>query len=239
VKREYHRWHSPSLGRDMELLVFGHAGRPYIVFPTSRGRFFEWEDRGMMATLSDRLDGGTLRLYCVDSIDGESWYNYGAHPHWRIERHLAYERYLLDEVGPLIRAQAPERNDPRFGVTGTSLGAFHAGLVAFRHPGAVARVVAMSGKFDNTMFLYGYSGMDAYLTNPLAFLPGLDDPRYLDPLRAMDVNLISGRDDPNVGEAIQLAHVLQSKAVPVNLALWDGWVHDWPYWHEMVRQFLW
>ncbi|MGD8805869.1 MAG: esterase, partial [Chloroflexota bacterium] len=26
MKREYHRWYSPSLGRDMELLIFGHAG---------------------------------------------------------------------------------------------------------------------------------------------------------------------------------------------------------------------
>jgi hypothetical protein len=46
VNREHHRWHSPSLGRDMELLVFGHAGARMLVFPTSMGRFFEWEDRG-------------------------------------------------------------------------------------------------------------------------------------------------------------------------------------------------
>jgi esterase/lipase superfamily enzyme len=99
--------------------------------------------------------------------------------------------------------------------------------------------VAMSGKFDNSMFLSGYSGTDAYLTNPMAFLPGLEDPHYLNPMRVMDVNLISGRDDPNVGEVIQLAQVLQRKGVPVQLNLWDGWDHDWPYWHEMVRQHLW
>ncbi len=28
MKREYHKWSSPALGRDMELLVFGHAGLP-------------------------------------------------------------------------------------------------------------------------------------------------------------------------------------------------------------------
>jgi len=32
----------------MELLVFGHAGVPMIVFPTSMGRFFEYSDRGMI-----------------------------------------------------------------------------------------------------------------------------------------------------------------------------------------------
>lgn len=43
MNREFHRWHSPSLGRDMDLLVFGHAGARAIVFPTSMGRFFEWK----------------------------------------------------------------------------------------------------------------------------------------------------------------------------------------------------
>jgi esterase/lipase superfamily enzyme len=48
MKREYHKWFSPSLGRDMELLVFGHCGIPALVFPTSQGRFYEFEDRGMV-----------------------------------------------------------------------------------------------------------------------------------------------------------------------------------------------
>ena len=48
MNREYHKWHSPALGRDMELLVFGHAGTPYLVFPTSMGRFFDYENRGMI-----------------------------------------------------------------------------------------------------------------------------------------------------------------------------------------------
>ena len=48
MKREYHKWSSPALGRDMEMLVFGHAGMPVMVFPSSCGRFFEFEDRGMV-----------------------------------------------------------------------------------------------------------------------------------------------------------------------------------------------
>ena len=59
----------------MELLVFGHAGMPVLVFPTSGGRFFEFEDRGMVAALAGRIDAGELQLFCVDSVDRESWYN--------------------------------------------------------------------------------------------------------------------------------------------------------------------
>ena len=39
MHREYQRWFSRTLGRDMEMLVFGHSGRPVIVFPTSMGTF--------------------------------------------------------------------------------------------------------------------------------------------------------------------------------------------------------
>ena len=63
------------LHRDMELLVFGHAGPPMIVFPSSMGAFFEYEDRGMIDALADKLEHGALQLFCVSSVDSESWYN--------------------------------------------------------------------------------------------------------------------------------------------------------------------
>ena len=43
MNREYHKWYSPHLGREMEFLLFGHAGRPILVFPTSMGRYFQNE----------------------------------------------------------------------------------------------------------------------------------------------------------------------------------------------------
>ena len=35
VQREYHKWHSPALNREIELLSYGHAGARVLVFPTS------------------------------------------------------------------------------------------------------------------------------------------------------------------------------------------------------------
>ncbi len=62
MNREFHRWYSPSLNREMDLLVFGHAGARAIVFPTSMGRYFEWEDRGRIGALSEHLERGWLQL---------------------------------------------------------------------------------------------------------------------------------------------------------------------------------
>ena len=44
MNREYHKWFSPSLGRDMELLIFGDAGEPVIFFPTRTAHFYDYED---------------------------------------------------------------------------------------------------------------------------------------------------------------------------------------------------
>jgi esterase/lipase superfamily enzyme len=74
MNREYHRWHSPALNRDMELLIFGHAGAKVLVFPTSLGKYYEWEDRGMIGALGEQLQRGWIQLFCVDSVDAESWY---------------------------------------------------------------------------------------------------------------------------------------------------------------------
>lgn len=36
----YTKWYSPSVGREMEIKVYGHAGRPVLFIPCQDGRFF-------------------------------------------------------------------------------------------------------------------------------------------------------------------------------------------------------
>jgi esterase/lipase superfamily enzyme len=36
----------------MELLIFGHAGAKVLVFPTRQGRFFDYENWGLVDALS-------------------------------------------------------------------------------------------------------------------------------------------------------------------------------------------
>ena len=85
--REYGEWFSPLLQRKMEFLWFGHSGRPVMLFPTSMGRFHQYEDFGLVGALSAKLEAGELQLVCVDSVDGESWYNSSAAPSQRAIRH--------------------------------------------------------------------------------------------------------------------------------------------------------
>src|SRR5262245_49221004 len=193
MNREYHRWFSPTLHRNMELLVFGHAGARVLVFPTSLGKFFEWEDRRMTEVLRHHLDQGWLQLFCVDSVDAESWYDKHKHPGGRAWRHDQYDRYLVDEVLPFTRHYNP---NPFLIVTGASFGAYHAANFAFRHPEQVGRLLALSGMFDIKRFADGYYNDTIYFHNPVDYLPNENDPWRLGLLRRMDIILCTGRDDP-------------------------------------------
>ena len=219
----------------MEMLVFGHAGSPVLVYPTSMGRFYQWEDFKMIDHMSGRIDAGFLQLWCVDSVDAESFYDKKRSWEQRAQRHLQYERYIIDEVLPAVRAENPV---DFLIAAGASFGAFHAINLATRRPGLVRKAVGLSGAYDSARWLDGKREGEAYFVNPLAFLPNLRDERYLGPLRATEIVIATGRDDPNADESRRLAATLQDKGVPASLHLWDGWAHDWPYWKEMVDVFL-
>lgn len=233
MQRQHRKWWSPALQRDMELLVFGERGTPVLVFPTSKGRFYQWEDFGLIAHMAPRIDAGWLQLWCVDSMDDESFYAKHRSPQERIARHLAYERYLLDEAIPAIRA---ENDVPFLVLAGASFGATHAAMLATRHPGIARKAVCLSGAFGVSRWLDDSS--DGYFLDPLAFLPGLSEERFLGPLRDTEIVIATGELDPNVEDSKRLAALLQEKGVPADLHLWEGWAHDWPFWKEMVDVFL-
>lgn len=235
MHREHHRWYSPRLQRDMELLIHGHAGARVLIFPTSQGRFYEYEDRGMVENLREQLENGRLQLYCVDSVDAESFYCRWAHPSGRIIRHMQYEDYLINEVLPLTRA----KNDNPFMIAhGCSFGAYHALNIALRHPHLFGRVLAVSGKYDMSSFFDGYYDENIYFHTPSHYVPNLNDPGQLDALRRLDIILALGSADPNIENNRTLSGALWNKGIGNALREWDGWCHDWPYWREMVRAYI-
>lgn len=235
MNREYHRWHSPSLGRDMELLIFGHAGARVLVFPTSMGRFYEWEDRGMVEALGEHLENGWIQMYCVDSVDGDSWYAKWKHPVARAQHQTAYENYITREVWPLTQ----HKNDNPFMIaTGASFGAYHAVDLALRHPHLVGRVIGMSGFYDIRRWTDGYGNGEVYFHNPVAYMANEHDPGRLQALRNVDIILAVGRDDALAQNNQELSGILWDKGIWHALRLWDGWCHDWPYWRDMIVQYI-
>jgi esterase/lipase superfamily enzyme len=235
MNREFHRWHSPSLGRTMDLLVFGHGGARAIVFPSSMGRFFEWEDRGMIAALGDRLENGWLQLYCVDSVDSDSWYAKWKRPGDRALAHAAYDAYVRDEVLPLTW----QKNQTPFLMTmGASFGAYHAVTFALRYPHFIGRAIGLSGLYDIRRQTDGYSDPTVYHYNPADFIPGEHQPDRLAAISRLNLILAVGRDDPLRPANEEFSKALWSKGIWHALRIWDGWAHDWPYWRDMIRMYV-
>lgn len=235
MKREFHRWFSPSLERDMELLIFGHAGARVLIFPTSQGRFYEWEDRGMIHAFGEHLERGSAQFFCVDSVDAESWYARRKHPGARAWRQTQYDYYLINEVVPLTRAV---NGNPFMITTGASFGAYQAANFAFRHPEAVGRMIGMSGLYDIKRFTDGFYNESVYLNNPVDFIAGEQDPHRIAALQQMDIIFVTGQDDAFRQNNEYISSVLWRKGIGNALRLWDGWAHDWPWWKQMLRQYI-
>ncbi len=237
MNREYHKWYSPHLNRDMELLMFGTGGRPVIAFPTSMGRFYQNEDFSLIHTLSDRLENGALQIVCVDSVDLESWYNRSIPVRDRAIRHNQYEQYLIHEVIPFFRHRN-DRVDHDLNLMGASFGAYHAVNFAFKHPDLAHRIVAMSGAYSLHFLVGAEYDTEVYFNSPLDYLPNLNDDWYLSRMRRQDIVLAVGAWDICLASTRQLSEVLWSKNVPNYLDIWEGGWHDWPWWKMMVLKYF-
>ena len=236
MKREYHKWFSPSLGRDMEMLIFGHGGMPAIVFPTSCGRFYEFETMGMVDAIWSEIEAGRVQLFCVDSVDAESWYNRNVGGRWRIARHMQYEQYILREVVPLVRRL---NWSSQLTAVGCSFGGYHAVNISLRHPDIFTGFLSMSGAFDLQRFLGGHHDADTYFNLPTQYLPSGNDPWYFERYRRNTYVLGTGEWDICRGENERLADILHAKGIPVRFDMWGNQaMHDWPCWKEMIQKYL-
>lgn len=238
---EYHQWWSPNLGQNMEMKVYGHYGKPVLVFPAQGGRFFEYEDFKMIEAIAGFIDAGKVKVFTVDSIDNQSWANWNAHPADRARRHEDYDRYIVHEVAPFIHEHCAQTTH-KYLATGCSMGAYHAANFFFRHPDVFDAMIALSGLFHLQSFIGEYVDDNVYFNSPLQYLPGLDDPWFLDKYRQSNIIVGVGQgawEDAMLADAYELKRVLDNKGIPHWIDVWGYDVnHDWPWWRQMMPYFL-
>jgi esterase/lipase superfamily enzyme len=237
---EYHKWQSLNLGREMELKVYGHAGKPFIIFPTQGGRFFQAEDEGIFETVKNFIDEGRICFFAVDSVDYEAWSDRNKHPHDRGIRHSAYEKYILDEVIPFIKNRAGV--ETKVGTTGFSMGGYHAANFFFKHPDIFDTVIAISGLYDLKLLVGDYTDDEVYFNSPNRFLKNLDDEHILNKLRKAKIVICSGQgawEEEMLDSTLELKQILEEKSIPAWIDIWGKDVnHDWPWWRKMLPYFL-
>ena len=244
MNREYVKWNSKNLDRDMEMLIFGDRGQRVIVFPTSCGRFFDWENRGMLETMQGYIESRQIQVICVDSVDPESWWNTSAHPTDRAKRHMAYQKYVVEEVLPFSK----KKNENDFVIAlGASMGAYHAINIALRYPEHFNRTIGFSGPYDMRqmsqpfpLFNWIHEYYDEYILqcDPISYVRELQDKDKLQKIKEMEIIFAMGKTDPLYPGNQDFTHELWAKDIWHAYRVWEGFAHDWPYWKDMIHLYL-
>ncbi|MES2386950.1 MAG: esterase [Bacteroidota bacterium] len=216
---------------DTEMLVFGHAGTPVILFPTSMGRYYQNKDFKLIEAASWFIDNGLVKIYCPDSIDELSWYNKAIHPADRVRNHLWYDKMIREEVVPMAQTETSRH---KVVTAGCSFGAYHATNFGYRHPGVVSHILNLGGAFDIKMQLDGYYDDNCFYNNPPDFVPGLSnhEAHYVKTVFGV------GEHDFCIDANVRMHHILNSKGIDNWLDIRPGATHDWPVWREMFPDYL-
>ncbi len=240
MQRQLHSWWSPATERTLRIAVYGHWGIPILMFPTAMADALEYERFGLVEALRGWLEGGRCKLYCVDSLNAESWLAPPeVPPAVRSQRHRAYNRYITEEVVPFIYAHCRGRQPIL--TAGASFGAYHAANLFFRRPDLFVGVIAMSGEYNLLAYTGGYMDEECYFNSPVHYLANLDDHVWLPLLRSRPQQyFVSGQGAYERPEAtLELSRILSSKAIPHVAELWGAeWAHDWPTWRAMMPVYL-
>jgi esterase/lipase superfamily enzyme len=238
MSREIHRWYSPNLNKEMEIVVYGHYGYALLMFPTAAADFLEYERFHLIDTISSFLADGKLKVFSINSINSESWLNNNMLPAHKAIRHQQYNRYVVEEVVPFIHNHC--KGLVPIITTGASLGALHAANNFFRRPDIFAGTIAMSGTYDLKYYSKGYFDENVYFNSPVDYLPQWNDDFMFNQMRKRSIIIASGQgdyEDPNASRI--LSDILYSKGVEHWLDLWGFDIkHEWSTWRQMLPYFL-
>jgi esterase/lipase superfamily enzyme len=235
MKKKTEEWRSPSLGKDMELTIYGESGTPIIGLPTRGASCHQWEEFGMVDAISYQLNNEFNQLYCLSSVDREGFLNDGASPAQRLVRQQQYESYLVEEVVPYIQ----EENSIDFIIlAGIDLGGYHALTTALKYPALFGKVIGISGIYDIKPFMDGFYNDDVYYSNPMDFVPNVNTQSMLQKIRDVDFRLVSFDSDERKEDAIRMSNVMRMKFVEHDLDIWGDGREEWELWPNMLKTHI-
>ncbi len=236
MRRDHVSIPAPAIGGHGDVIAYGHWGRPLLVFPSQQGRAWDYENNGMIGVLGDLIEGGRLKVYCVDSYDADSWDMSDLPLEERAQRHGGYEDWIVNHVVPFIHLDCGGYVEIM--TTGCSFGAYHAANFAARYPDVVSRAILFSGVYDIHSFTDGYWDDNCYFNSPASFIPNMNG-EWVGKLSRVDWIIATGEYDSLVQNNRDFSGMLWSKGIRNYLEIWPGvFGHDWPWWRENLRRFL-
>ena len=232
--------HSAKLDEDLDVIVYGTAGQPVIVFAPQGQAPEGLEEAGLVDELSDYLEAGVIQLFCVTNVDGESWASDG-YAVERAERQEAYYQAVCDEVVPLVHEV--NGTDARPLALGFDLGATHAAIFALRRPDLFQGCVCLSGVYDARRYFGDWMDATLYDNVPCAFLPNMPvDHPYVALYNQRQLLFCCGQE-ASEAESLRTTHEIDAQLQRLGVEAWcDYWggdvSHTWFWWKKQIRYFL-
>src|SRR5207342_1709195 len=106
MERRTTSWFSQNLSAEMPLVAYGHAGQPLLMFPTAAADYLEYERFHLVDAIRPQIESGKLRAYSINSVNRYSLLNEQMPAKMKAELLTRFDRYITDEVLPLIRNEA-------------------------------------------------------------------------------------------------------------------------------------
>ncbi|TVR17274.1 MAG: hypothetical protein EA391_05285 [Balneolaceae bacterium] len=236
MMRTYKSWKSPSMGKEMEMLIFGKQGTPVILFPSAHGNFKEWEEKKGFELLEEQIEEGYNQFYCVDSFAEESFMNEKIDPLARIERFNQYQAYIMDEVLPFI---SDNNSNPFIIAAGVAIGAYCSLLMALKYPTNFHKVIGLCGYYDIKVHLDDVTDDSIYYNNPVDFIPNLNDEKLLKHISSVDIRMLSYKNDPTKDATRKMSDILWLKFIEHEHYVWDNETDDlWTLAPQMLKDNL-
>ena len=239
----YFKHYSSRLDRDMEFKVYGHSGKPVLMIPCEGGRFYDYEDFGMIDRWAQWIEEGRCTLYTADSIDHETYLS-SDDPQQRVRQHERWYQYILTELVPYIRLLSQERNGYDQGIMtfGCSMGAMHAANLFFRRPDQFNGVLALSGIYDSKMYFGDYMDDTLYQNTPIQYLRNLPEDHYYKRMyndrRMMFVCGQGPWEEAGLSSLRYLEYILRDHGIHAQTEYWGTDAsHDWYWWFRMVELY--
>ena len=101
-------WHSPALGKEMPVAIYGHYGFALLLVPTASADYLEYERFQLIDSLRPYIDGGKVKVFSINSINNESWMNNHMDPRHKSMRHQQFNDYVFNEVVPFMRSETDQ-----------------------------------------------------------------------------------------------------------------------------------
>lgn len=136
MRRHHIQLESPSSRGSGDVLVHGHFGRPVLMFPPAGCRAWDIDDEGMIDALTDLVEGGRAKIFCVDGRDEGDTMSEAAYDAWVLEQVLPF--VYSDCGGPLEVLAA-----------GCGDGAVSAAGLAIQRADLFPVALCMSGRYDD------------------------------------------------------------------------------------------